>query len=118
VSNRIDGDFGQVSGPRATGYQVLDWREQVQRFSGPARQLLMHSIALEEYTGGHRTLRILVGPSVWQQLTEQLRFSIGLLVCMGAAGVHPYRRVTFEKTVADPLTAPIRRIGHRGRCAS
>lgn len=84
--------------------QVLDWCNQVQHFGEPVRELLVHSIALEERTGDRRTLRILIGPQMWSQLTEQLRLSIGLSVCMGMAGVRWYGRVTFAKTVTDPLT--------------
>jgi hypothetical protein len=66
----------------------------------------MHSIALEERTGGCTTLRILLGPQMWPQLTEQLRFSIGLSLAMGMAGVRSYARVIFKKAVSDPLTTP------------
>jgi hypothetical protein len=88
--------------------QVLDWYKQVRQFSEPARELLTRSIALEERNGAHTTLRILIGPRTWSQLTEQLRLNIGLSMGMGRAGLRRYGRVTFEKTVADPLT-PARR---------
>jgi hypothetical protein len=83
--------------------QILDWHKQVRHFSGPARELLTHSIALEEGSGDRITLRILIGPRTWPRLTDQLRFSIGLSMGMGLAGMRRYRRITFEKTVGDPV---------------
>jgi hypothetical protein len=96
-------------------HQVLDWHNQVQHFSGSVRELLTHSIALEERAGVRRTLRILIGPQMWPQLTEQLRWGIGLSVGMGTAGVRWYGRVTFEKTVSELVTTPARWVERRPR---
>lgn len=92
----------------ASVHQVLDWHKQVQHFSGPARELLTQSIALEERSVDRTTLRLLFGPTVWPQLTEELRWGIFFSVGMGIAGVRSYGRITFEKAISDPVTTPAR----------
>jgi hypothetical protein len=100
-------------------YRVLDWCKQVQHFSGPSRELLTHSIALQEDIGGRQTLRILFGPQAWPHLTELLRFDIGLSIGMGTVGVRWHGHVRFEKTLVDPVTTPAQLDGVQpagGRC--
>jgi hypothetical protein len=92
-------------------HQVIDWHEQVRHFSAPTRELLVHSIALQARTRDRPTLRILLGPKNWPQLTEQLRVRIGVSIGMGMVGVRRYGRVTFEQTASEPLTTRVWSIG-------